>query len=296
MNSRQLQYAVKLAEIRNYSQVAEILNISQPALSKQILSLEKELGVRIFDRNATPLRLTPAGEDFVQRAKDLLYAQEQLTRSMERYRSGESGSLVIGMSPFRCLYMIPNVIKKIRERFPGVRVQLQEVGSDLLRKGAAEGKYDFAVVNLPVDESLLEVRSIAQEQLVLAVPELLSRDLPTREGPVSIGDCAQLPFVTVGKTQELRKLFEQLCTKANFCPNIVAEVTGLATAWAMVQAGVGAALLPLQLVRETESCDGVLILPLQEKTLVRQPVVITRRGQHLSEYAKYAISLLTEQK
>lgn len=296
MNSRQLQYAILLAEIRNFSQVAEKLNISQPALSKQILNLEKELGVRIFDRNAAPLRLTPAGEDFVQRAKDILYAQEQLGKSMERFRTGEAGNLVIGISPFRCLYMIPEVVGKLRERFPGIRVQLREMDSDLLRKEAAEGKYDFAVVNLPVDESLLEVTLIAPEQLVLAVPEALSQGLVKGEKAVSIGDCAHLPFVTVGKTQELRKLFEQLCAMADFCPDIVAEVKGLAAAWAMVQAGVGAALLPLQLVRDMAGGENVRLLPLREQILVRQPVVITRRGQYLSEYAKYAISLLAEQK
>ena len=66
MNSRQLQYAIALSEIRNFSQVAEKLNISQPALSKQILSLENELGVKLFDRATTPLLVTPAGQQFIQ--------------------------------------------------------------------------------------------------------------------------------------------------------------------------------------------------------------------------------------
>jgi len=72
MNSRQLQYAIKLSEVRNFSQVAEQLNISQPALSKQILSLEQELGVKLFDRNTSPLTLTPAGDIFIEEAKNYL--------------------------------------------------------------------------------------------------------------------------------------------------------------------------------------------------------------------------------
>ena len=62
MNSRQLHYAILLSQIRNFSQVAEKLDITQPALSKQILNLENELGVKLFDRNTIPLTLTPAGE------------------------------------------------------------------------------------------------------------------------------------------------------------------------------------------------------------------------------------------
>ena len=76
MNSRQLHYAIMLSEIRNFSQVAEKLNISQPALSKQILSLENELGIKLFDRTTTPLTVTPAGQHFIQGAADLVYKED----------------------------------------------------------------------------------------------------------------------------------------------------------------------------------------------------------------------------
>ena len=152
MNSRQLQYAIKLSEIRNFSLVAEQLNITQPALSKQILTLEQELGVRLFDRSTLPLTLTAAGEHFIREAKDLLYREDQLVKSMSDFSSGSRGRLTIGISPFRSLYLIHTVAKKIRDRFPGIEIVLQEAASDQLRKDAAEGKFDFAIVNLPVDE------------------------------------------------------------------------------------------------------------------------------------------------
>ena len=66
MNLRQLQYAVALSRTLNISQTAENLKITQPALSKQILSLEKELGLALFDRSTTPLKLTQAGENFIK--------------------------------------------------------------------------------------------------------------------------------------------------------------------------------------------------------------------------------------
>ena len=130
MNSRQLQYAIALSETRNFSQVAEKLGMTQPALSKQILSLEKELGVKLFDRDTNPISLTPAGERFVQDAKDLIYKEDQLIRSMERFRSGKEGQLTIGISPFRSLYLMPRIVKRLKEKFPGVRVCLQEWGSE----------------------------------------------------------------------------------------------------------------------------------------------------------------------
>lgn len=298
MNSRQLLYAIKLSETRNFSQVAEHLNISQPALSKQILSLEQELGVRLFDRGTVPMTVTPAGECFIQEAKELLYREDQLKRSMEDFRSGERGSLVIGISPFRCLYLIPSIIQKVRERFPGIRITLHEVASDVLRKEAAEGKYDFAVINLPVDDSVLDVTLLEPDTLVLAVPKAMASGLSySASGSLPIldlKDCGDLPFVVVGKTQEMRRLFDRACAAADLHPNVVMEVVGVSTAWAMARAGIGATMLPLQFINNVNLDDSLALFTLKNTTRTRQPAIVTRRGQYISEYARYAIDLLTQ--
>jgi len=292
MNTRQLQYAITLAKVRNFSQVADMLNISQPALSKQIINLEGELGLKIFDRSTTPLSLTAAGEHFIRQAEELCYREEQLLRSMEQFRSGKAGRLTIGISPFRCMYMIPRIIKSVRDRFPGVQVVLHETGSDTLRKEAAEGKYDFAIVNLPVDDSALEVTPLEADTLVLAVPNGLRGDLP-EGGEVDFARCRDLPFVAVGQGQELRQLFDRLCANAEFHPNIAAEVVGLSSAWALAHAGVGAAVLPLQFVSSAAFDENLTLYTLRGSSFTRQPVIVRRKGQYLSEYAAYAIGLLT---
>ena len=133
MNDRQLQYAITLSQVLNFSQAAGILGISQPSLSNQILSLETELGVKLFDRDHSPLRLTPAGEYLIPRAKQKLNAEAQLYQTMSRFGSGEKGKLVIGVTPFRSLYLMPDVVKKVKLRFPGVQVVLHEAGSAQLK-------------------------------------------------------------------------------------------------------------------------------------------------------------------
>ena len=297
MNTRQLQYAILLSQIRNFSQVAEKLNITQPALSKQIGNLEKELGVQLFDRSTVPLTLTAAGEHFIRDAQDLIYREDQMLRSMDRFKSGEAGRLTIGISPFRTLYMIPQIVRQIRDRFPGIQINLHETGSDALRKEAAEGKYDFAIVNLPVDESLLDVIPLEPDTLVLAVPnDMLSllRHVPEdRLSPIALSDCGSLPFVVVGPSQEMRQLFDRLCAQENYHPNIVMEVVGVTTAWAMAHAGIGAALLPLQFISDEFFDRDVTLFTIQNNPYRRQPAIVKRRGQYLSEYAQYAIELLS---
>ena len=126
MNSRQLQYAVVLSQVLNISQAAEKLHITQPALSKQILSLEKELNVVLFDRSTTPLTLTRAGECFVAEATDILFREERLRRSMEDFKAGDKGRLTIGISPFRAGYFVSDTIRQLHQEFRGLQVVLKE--------------------------------------------------------------------------------------------------------------------------------------------------------------------------
>lgn len=300
MNTKQLQYVLALSETRNFSQVAEQLGITQPALSKQIQHIEKELGVKLFDRNHSPLTLTPAGEYFVRSAREMVYQEKQLRKAMEQFHSGDSGRLVIGVTPFRSLYLMPELVKKIRARYPGVSIALHEVNSAQLRKDAAEGKCDLAVVNLPVDTALLDVIPLEPDILVLAVhksmAEGLSVDTDGKNLSVDMSKLQDVPFVALSPGQELRKLFDGLCTAADFQPTIAAEVVGVTSALAMARAGVGAAVLPLQFVHSQNFDDNLALYAIKNSLYSRQPAVVTRRGQARAPYAEFAIRLLTGQK
>ena len=297
MNTKQMQYVLTLSETLNFSQAAERIGITQPALSKQIQYVEKEFGVKLFDRNHSPLTLTPAGEYFVRNAKELLYKEEQLRKELGQFKSGESGCLVIGVTPFRSLYLMPELTKKMREKYPGVRVVIREVPSNQLRKEAAEGKYDLAVVNLPVDTSLLDTIPLEQDTLALAVHNSLAADLPVSDGgkyiTLDFEQAAHLPFVVLSEEQELRQLFNRLCAASDFYPTIAAEVMGVTSAWAMAQAGVGATLLPLQFVRNRQFDNNLSLYIVKNSLYSRQPVIVTRRGQYRTPYADYAIRVLS---
>ncbi len=297
MNANQLEYAVRLAQVCNFSQLAEELHISQPALSRHIQNLEQEIGVKLFDRTTSPLTLTPAGAYFIEEAKELLYKEDQLLRTMDRFKSGEAGRLTIGVSPFRCMYLMPDVVKAVRKKFPGVQVVLREAASTQLRKETAEGKYDFSILNLPVDESVLDITPLEPEALVLAVPNDLATHLPSTSNgqfrEVDITDCKDLPFITVGKTQEMRDWFDKICADADTHPQIVLEAGNIISACTMAQAGIGATLLPLPFIKEDRFEGRLTLFTFKDKSYTRQPAIITRRGQYVSEFARYAMHLLT---
>lgn len=295
MNSKQIQYAIKLSETLNFSLVAEQLKISQPALSKQILSLEKELGVKLFDRNSSPMTLTPAGKYFIREAKELLYREDQLVRSMECYKSEETGQLTIGITPFRSSYMVSAMIKKLRDRYPNIQVCLHEAGSSTLRSEVMNGKYDFAVVNLPVDDSALDVIPLEKDRLVLVVPSHLAAaaELDATQGEIDFSQCRNLPFIAVGQDQEMRILFDKMCAGAGFFPNIAVEVISLTTAWSIACAGIGATILPYQFIADKNADTSLRYITIKSVQYTRQPAIVTRKGQYRTAAASLAIQLLT---
>lgn len=296
MTIRQMKCAVLLAQTRNFSKVAEELEISQPTLSKHISNLEQELGVQLFDREHVPLAVTPAGEFFVKEAQELLYKGEQLLKALECFKTGENGSLSVGTTPFRSLYLMPELVKNIKKKYPGVKVVLHEENTATLRREAAEGRFDFAIVNLPVDDSLLEATPLERDVLVLAVPNSMLSKLKAKKDKavITMEDAKSLPFVILGQNQELRELFDKLCTLHEVQPTIVAEVVGVTTAWTMTCEGVGATILPLQFVKNNDIKGEVTLFELENDIYTRQPAIVTRRGQYLSPYAKYAIEYLQE--
>ena len=297
MNTKQVQYAIELAKTKNFSQVSDKLNISQPTLSKQIINLENTLGVKLFERSTASVSVTPAGEHFVREAQKLLFREEQLIRSMEEYSNEEKGRLTIGISPFRNLFLMPQIVSAVKQAFPGIQVILHETNSDQLRKEAAEGKYDFAIVNLPVDESQLDVVCLEEELLVLAVPNTMVDRLhvPVDAGQIDFADCKDIPFVVMAKSQEMRRYFDSLCADCDVLPEISLEVSGgITTAWSMARAGLGATLLPLSFFGNRQFDNNLTLFKLKGMDYRRQPAIVTRRGQYLSKAARFAIGLLQQ--
>ncbi|MBR5614077.1 MAG: LysR family transcriptional regulator [Clostridia bacterium] len=297
MNSRQLQYTVVLAEVCSFSQAAQKFKISQPAFSKQIIALENELRIKLFDRTTTPLSLTIAGEVFVEKAKKILFEEETLLKTMEQYKSGEFGKLVIGISPVRSLCIMPQIVSQIKDTFPNLNIVLKEHSLAELRNGLFEGSYDFAIINLPVDEKSFEVIPLKPDAFVLAVPNKLLHLIdknPDCENftEVDLSDCKKLPFVVLGKSQEMRKIFDSLCAKAKIEPNIFVEVTGVTTAREMVKAGVAATIIPKQFLLNEAENKNITLLELKQSKHTRRPAIVLRRGQYISKYAEFAIELL----
>ena len=124
MNLRALQYFVKLAELKHFSQAAEACFVSQPTLSTQIRKLEDELGVDLVERAPRNIMLTPIGEDIAHRASHILRDIKQLQDAARRSSDPQSGNIKLGIFPTLAPYFLPHVIPVLRREYPNLKLQL----------------------------------------------------------------------------------------------------------------------------------------------------------------------------
>ena len=120
MNTRQLRYVIKVAEERSFSIAAKKLYIAQPSLSQFISKVEKEVGYELFDRMATPLKLTAAGEVYVKTAQEILNLKHAMENRLRDMGKAQYGKLAVGVSPYNGL--MPSALKQFFDTFPNCKV------------------------------------------------------------------------------------------------------------------------------------------------------------------------------
>ncbi|MBC7293059.1 MAG: LysR family transcriptional regulator, partial [Thermoleophilia bacterium] len=170
MELLQLKYFVTIAQTLSYTTAAEILHVSQPALSYQMRRLEQELGTPLFRRAGRRITLTSDGETFLPLAQAVLLRADEAVRVLREHLGMEAGEIRLGCNPSVATYVIPGLLASFRQNFPRVRVQVIEGGDVQLQQQVVEGTIDFAIVTAPGSLRSLQVIPLLAEELMLVVP------------------------------------------------------------------------------------------------------------------------------
>lgn len=280
MELRQLLYAIKIAEEKSFSKAAEQLHLAQPSLSQQIIKLEKELGVRLFERETTPLRPTYAGERFLETAHKVLDLIEQLRKEMEDMETLGGGLLTIGSLPITGAHIMPLVLPVFKERYPGIEIRLVEETTSNLELLTARGSTDMSILSLPVQEPNLEWEEILEEEICLAVPG----DHPLRnEKEVDLRMLKDESFILLKKGQGFRHLSVKWCEEAGFTPRVVFESTNIETVQSLIAAGMGIGFVPRMVTRHKHNELTPIYIPFKDPKPSRTLVMAYRKGRYRSK-------------
>ena len=240
---RHLRYFIAVAEELHFGRAALRLHLSQPPLSQQIRQLEEILGHALFTRTSRAVKLTSAGEVFLERARRIMRSVEQ---DMEEARSvgrGEVGFLKVGFIGSSMLTRVPAVLGKYRSAYPRVRLQLHESYTSGVVEGLASSALDIGILRDGGPTDGLEVEVLFSEPFVAALPRqhrLASRKL------ISAGDLRDEPFVffpaNAGALAYSKPI--SLCQEHGFRPQIVQEAPQWLTLMRLVGAGLGVTIAP----------------------------------------------------
>lgn len=262
MELRHLRYFVAVAEALNFSEAARQLHVSQPPLSRQIRDLEHELGVALFDRAKSKVRLTAAGEFLYPEAKRLLAQSEDLMRDLRRFAAAPGPELRIGYVANVHGPAVIEAATRFRKAHPDVVVKVFDSSTREQVAGILSGALDLGFVGfrLAADQGGLEVAAVETTHAVMAMPE----NHPLANGRHPLSAFKKDPFVTISEEAfpGARQYVLQFCRDAGFRPRIVHEALEPIDILNLVAIGEGVALVPERMQRSQH--PGVVFCRLRE--------------------------------
>jgi len=238
----QLRCFVAVAEELHFSRAAERLSMTQPPLSRQIRLLEHHVGAQLLERNSRTVRLTAAGKAFLPEAARILRMAEEAVFTARRAAKGEQGSLAIGFTSASGYSLLPEVVRRLRERAPGVALNLKELVSTVQVEALNAGELDLGLMRPHTLNSELDSALLATEPLMLAIHEREADAWPLAP---TLKDLHGKPFVMYSP-YEARPFYQMLSerfARAGVVPDTVEHIGQVHTMLALVRAGIGAALI-----------------------------------------------------
>jgi LysR family hydrogen peroxide-inducible transcriptional activator len=256
MEVHQLRYFCAVAETGSFTRAAEREQVAQPSLSQQIMKLEEELGVRLFDRLGRAVRLTDPGQVFLPRARTILSELRAAKEEVAERQSTVSGAVCVGVIPTIAPYFLPARIAVFSRRYPQASITVVEDVTVHLLDRLRGGLVDLAIMALPARGHDLECFPLLTERLFAILPK--GHDLARRRS-VMMKELRQEPFLLLRDDHCFRETAIEVCKRARIMPQIVFESGQFSSILGMVAAGLGISIAPEMALERRADCNFVLI-------------------------------------
>jgi len=238
---KDLRYLVTLADTRHFGRAAARCFVSQPTLSAQLKKLEDYLGVQLIERRPKHVRLTPAGEAIVARARAVLEASEELVMLARAQRDPLAGPLRVALLPTIGPYLLPRVTPALRKTLPRLNLLLYEYRTAPLLERLHAGEIDLGILALPVELDGLSARDLYQEPFQVALP---AQHPLAKRAHIRAEDLEDERLLLLEEGHCLRDQALAVCARAGAHEAQDFRATSLETLRQMVATGAGVTLLP----------------------------------------------------
>ncbi|EHS50461.1 transcriptional regulator, LysR family [Rhizobium sp. PDO1-076] len=272
---RQLRYFEALATTLHFGRAAEMVHVSQPALSTQIMELERHLGVKLIERTRGSTLLTAKGAELLAHARAVLSSVDRLEQAARQNSGTLEGLLRLGIIPTVAPYLVPQVVPYLRRMHPLIELELKEAVTDRLAADLAEGRIDAMIVALPIEaDNFIDIH-LFTDRFFMAMAENDSDVLlsPLTETQV---DLERLLLLEEGHC--LRDQALAVCKAANRRSLINFGATSMATLLQMVSHDMGMTLIPEMAVETETGRNHLRIVPFAEPQPAREIGLVWRRS------------------
>ncbi|MFG6458136.1 LysR family transcriptional regulator [Roseateles sp. BYS96W] len=286
---RQLRVLLAVAEHSGFGRAGDDIGLSQPAVSQAVRSLEAELGVKLLDRTTREVVLTVAGQSLVAPLRRVLGELDDVLDEARGLGAAARGIVHVASAPTISGGLMPQVLAAAQQRYPELQVRLSDQAQQLAIEGVRQGAVDFAVlVGMDEDDPLIEQQPLFDERFVLVCP---AGHALAGIQEVKLAHLAGWPLVLLDHSSGSRPLIDRACARAGVSLNVAIDVGHPATAFRMVQAGLGVSVMPaLSLPLPTDQLQAVPV----EAALSRHVVLARRRQRSLSPAAQRLWTLIAD--
>lgn len=292
MNLEQLQGFLEVARLGHFTHAAAQLNLAQPSLSRQISTLEHELGSELFHRARGNITLTAAGEALLPLATRMLADADTVRHEMQELAGLRTGRVRLGAPPTFCISLVPEVLESFHQAHPGIDLHLSEAGSRDLLEQLAGGALDLALVVASEQggdpAASLEATPLLSEDLV-AVASASNPDFANRTS-VTLAELAAMPQILFAKSYQLRTTVMDAYRARGLSPEVVLEGAEMDSVLRLVERGLGVAVVPAMVLLDRPE---LLALPLSDPGLTRLASLAYRKDVGLTRAATAMQDLIT---
>ena len=272
---RQMRYFEALASVRHFGKAAELVHVSQPALSAQIMEMETHLGVKLVERSRSGVFLTRKGEEVLVRARAILAEVDLLEQSARASAGTLEGRIRIGVIPTLAPYLVPRLVPHLRSVYPAIEIELKESVTSRLVGDLGEGLLDAVVAALPIDAEGLATKPLFSDRFYMAMADderniLMS---PLTEDQV---DVEQLLLLEEGHC--LRDQALAVCSTAGKRRLVSFGATSMTTLLQMVANGMGMTLIPEIAIATEAARNSIRIVPFAAPEPAREIGLVWRRS------------------
>lgn len=302
IDQRYFKYIKTIAQYHSFSKAAQVLYISQPALSRFVKKVEEELGASLFDRETIPLGLTQAGERYLHYMEQFQQLEAQMYSEFAAHGAGVQ-ALTIAALPFLGIYVLPKIVPDFAEQYPTVDQRIMECSSVDILKRLDTGEADLVLTNLKPKQEGLAYQKLLRDPLVIAAPYsgVLRRRYPNSannlNAPLAI-DLSQLEsetLIVLRSWQNMRVAAEITCRHYNFTPSRVIEAPSLPSALSLVCSGWGITFICPSYVHCIQPQNPLIYFALDQMEGLTDVLAVYRsdtRNRWVQEFCRCAIRKL----